>query len=273
MRLLYVSETVGKPGVFALRHTLQALRDRYKPDFILGNGDGATGGFGLGKNHAFYLHKLGLQAITLGECAYYKKDLHPVFEASSFLLRPANLPLNSPGRGWKLFSVGNMRLAVISLLGQTGWSRLYPFQPLLALDDILAKLAGITPLILVDFHAGTTAEKQLFFSYADGKVSAVVGSHTKVMTGDERISAKGTALLTDAGRTGSQLSVGGFEPAKEIERLETGVPLRSLPSWADLAVQGIFIDIDEKGHAVALETFTESCQEVPHESTGNDHED
>ena len=92
MRILYVAEPVGKPGLFTLRHTLGALKNEFRPDFVWGGGDGATGGFGLGKNHAFYLHKLGLQAVTLGECAFYKKDLHPMMPTLNFLLRPANFP-------------------------------------------------------------------------------------------------------------------------------------------------------------------------------------
>ncbi len=97
--MLYVAEPVGKPGLFTLRHTIGDLQKEFKPDFVWGGGDGATGGFGLGKNHAFSLHKMGLQAVTLGECAYYKKDLHPVLPTMNFVLRPANFPEAAPGPG------------------------------------------------------------------------------------------------------------------------------------------------------------------------------
>jgi len=273
MRLLYVAEPVGKPGLFTLRHTLGQLKEEFRPDFVVGGGDGATGGFGLGKNHAYYLHKLGLQAVTLGECAYYKKDLHPVLDQVNFVLRPANFPEGNPGRGWGLYRAAGGRVAVVSLLGQSGFTKTHLANPLLTLEPILEKVRRETPHILVDFHAATSAEKATFFHWAAGRVSAVVGSHHKIPTADARVLAGGTAVVTDAGRTGSRQSVGGFAPAKEIERFLQGVPGRSEDSWADLAVQGVMIETDEQGRALSIQSFQRTCQEVPHEPSGNDQED
>ena len=273
MRILYVAEPVGKPGLFSLRHTLGELRNEFKPDFVWGGGDGATGGFGLGKNHAFYLHMIGLQAVTLGECAYYKKDLHPMLPTMNFVLRPANFPESAPGRGYRIFSASGGRVAVVSLLGQSGFTKTHLPSPFSTLDGIIDKLKRDTPHIVVDFHAATTAEKGTFFHWADGKVSAVVGSHQKIPTADARVLPGGTAVITDAGRTGSRQSVAGFLPSKEIERFLTGVPDRSQECWDDLTVQGVFIETDGAGRALSIRSFQKTCQEVPRESTGNDQED
>jgi hypothetical protein len=273
MRILYIAEPVGKPGLFTLRHTLGALKNEFQPDFVCGGGDGATSGFGLGKNHAFYLHKVGLQAVTLGECAYYKKDLHPMMPTLHFLLRPANFPETNPGRGWRIYTTPAGKIGVVSLLGQGGYTKTHLPSPMTTLDAILDRVRRETPHVLVDFHAATTAEKATFFHWADGKVSAVVGSHQKVPTADARVLPQGTAVMTDSGRTGSRQSVGGFAPAKEIERFLTGVPDRSEEWWADLTVQGVFIETDDAGRARSVQPFQRSCKEVPREPTGNDQED
>ena len=273
MRLLYVAEPVGKPGLFTLRHTLADLRAEFRPDFLWGGGDGATGGFGLGKNHAFYLHKLGLQAITLGECAFYKKDLHPALPTMNFVLRPANFPESAPGRGWRIYNTPAGKVAVVSLLGQSGYNKTHLTSPFTTLEGLLDRLRRETPHILVDFHAVTTAEKGTFFHWADGKVSAVVGSHQKIPTADARILPRGTAVITDAGRTGSRQSVGGFAPAKEIERFLTGLPDKSEACWTDLTVQGIFVETEETGQARSVQPFQRSCKELPNEPAGNDQED
>jgi len=273
MRILYVAEPVGKPGLFTLRHTLGALRNEFQPDFVFGSGDGATGGFGLGKNHAFYLHKLGLQAVTLGECAFYKKDLHPMLPTLNFVLRPANFPESAPGKGVRLYRTPAGTVAVVSLLGQSGYPKTHLPSPFFTLEGVLDRLRQETAHVLVDFHAATTAEKGTFFHWADGKVSAVIGSHQKVPTADARILPGGTAVITDAGRTGARQSVAGFAPAKEIERFLTGVPDRSEAGWDDLTVQGIYIETDDSGRARSVQPFQRTCKEVPHEPTGNDQED
>lgn len=273
MRLLYVAEPVGKPGLFSLRHTLGLLRNEFQPDVVLGSGDGTTGGFGLGKNHAYYLHKIGLQAVTLGECAYYKKDLHPLMPTMNFLLRPANFPDSAPGRGIRVFGTPAGRVAVVSLLGQSGFTKTHLPSPFTTLEGQLERLRRDTNHIVVDFHAATTAEKGAFFHWADGKVSAVIGSHQKIPTADARVLPGGTAVVTDAGRTGSRQSVAGFLPTREIGRFLTGVPDRSEASWVDLTVQGVFIETDSAGRARSIQSFQRSCPEVPHESSGNDQED
>lgn len=273
MRILYAAEIVGKAGVFTMKNLLPSLKEEFKPDFIFGCADGVTGGFGLGKNHAFYLHKLGLRALTLGECSYYKKDLPPLLPTSGFLLRPANLPSSAPGKGWRIFETPSGKVAVVSLLGQSGYSKLHSSSPFHTLDSIIEKVRAETPRIVVDFHACTTAEKNTLFHYAAGRVSAVIGSHTKVPTADARVLPAGTAVITDAGRTGSQTSVAGFLPDKEIQRYLTGIPQRSEETWADLAFQGVFVELDSGGKAVKVQNIQRICKEVPHDQTGHGDQD
>ncbi|NNM54066.1 MAG: YmdB family metallophosphoesterase [Spirochaetales bacterium] len=258
MRLLYIAEIVGKPGLFALRHTLEELKQRYQPDILWGNGDGATGGFGLGLNHAHTLRKLGLQVITLGECAFYKKDVHPLLASSHFLLRPENLPEEAPGQGWQVLKSGPDRVAFLSLVGQAGWNRLTPVSPFTAFDRALERLQGQNIPLLIDFHAVTTAEKQTLLAYVDGKVAALLGSHAKVATADAQITSHGTAYVTDAGRTGSRASIGGFLPEKELQRLQTGIPLKSEPCWQELVVEGVFLELSHN-KGVRIEPFTQAC--------------
>jgi metallophosphoesterase (TIGR00282 family) len=273
MRVLYIAEIVGKSGIFTLKNTLASVRAEFKPDFVVGSGDGVTGGFGMGKNHGFYLHKLGMSAVTLGECAYFKKDLPPALPTMGFVLRPANFPAQSPGRGYKVFDTPAGRVAVISLLGQSGFSKAHVPSPFLTLDAVLEKIPREVKTIVVDFHAATTAEKNTFFHFADGKVSTVLGSHGKIVTADERLMPKGTAVITDAGRTGSQQSVQGFLPAKEISRFLTGLPDRSQESWEALAFQGVLVDIESNGRPRSIERIVVPCLEEVHESTRNDQED
>lgn len=263
MIILYLAEIVGKPGIFAVKSLLGKLKKELGADFVVANGDGTTGGFGLGKNHAFYLHKLGINALTAGDFSLSKKDLQPVLGTLPFLLRPANLPSGAPGRGWRFFEAAGQKLAVISLLGQAGFSRTHGSNPFTLLDSLLEKIRPETKTILVDFHASATAEKQTFFFHAAGRVSAVIGSHGRIQTADEKILPGGTAILTDAGRCGSTVSVGGFAPGPEITRYLTGVPGRSEETWAGLEVQGVLIETNAEGQAVRLERIRRVCTEVP----------
>lgn len=258
MRLLYIAEIVGKPGLFALRHTLDELKHRYQPDILWGNGDGATGGFGIGLNHAHSLRKLGLQMITLGDCAFYKKDVHPLLDSAHFLLRPENLPEEAPGHGWRILKSGPQPLAFLSLVGQAGWNRLNPSSPFTAFDRVFERLHDQNIPLVVDFHATATAEKQTLLAYVDGKATALLGSHTKVATADARLTSQGTAYVTDTGRTGSRSSIGGFLPEKELRRLQTGIPLKSEPSWQELVVEGVFLELAHN-KAVTIESFTQPC--------------
>ena len=316
LRILFIGEIVGRAGIFCIKSMLPALKQELKPDFVIANGDGATGGFGLGKNHAIYLRKLGIDVITSGDQIYFKKDMVEHIERASYILRPANFPQADPGRGWRFYSVatavpagdvamvegeavseqphvppaenpnqgtaattekpavpsphrrrealpGTKTIAVINLLGQSGFSRTHLGNPFLHLPELVARIRHETPIIILDFHALTTAEKSTMFYHADGLVSAVLGSGTRIVTADAEVLPSGTAVISDTGRTGSLNSVSGLDPSIEIQKFLTQIPERSKDAWDNLELQGVVLDIDDDGKATRIEMIRRPCMDVP----------
>jgi hypothetical protein len=257
MKILYVAELVGKAGVFSFKKAIKELKTLYPWDFLIVNADGATGGNGLGHNHAVYIHKLGANVITLGECCFYKKDLTENMEKFPYVLRPENLNTEAPGIGLRVFKAGSpgtgQKVAVAVLLGQRGFTRLHANSPFAALPSILRDLQKQTPYVIVDFHAQATAEKKTFFHAADGLCSAIIGSHTRVQTADETIMPGGTAVISDAGRTGSQMSIGGCDINSRIKEYITGIPDWTKEAWEAPELQGVYLDIGNDGKALSIE--------------------
>ncbi len=270
IRILFIGEIVGKSGVWCVKELLPKLKKDRGIDFVIADGEGATGGFGIGKNHAIYLHKLGIDVITTGECSYYKKDIVDHLSRSAYLLRPANYPPKNPGRGFMVYECNGRKLAVISLLGVAGFKRVHLKNPYSLLPRLLESIGSETNAVILDYHAVTTAEKATMFALADGKVSAVVGTHTKAITADERILSGGTAVITDAGRTGSLESVGGLDPVIEIRKLTTLVHEYSKEAWAKLELQGVIIEIDDSGKAKSITRLRETCPPPPQAATQAD---
>ena len=269
LRILFIGEIVGKAGVFCVKAVLPHLRKEHSVDLVIANADGATGGFGLGKNHAIYLRKLGVDVITGGEQIFFKKDMVPHIDSAYYILRPANFPPAAPGRGWRYFNVGESRVAVISLLGQAGYDRVHPSNPFTYLPELAGRARNETPYVIVDFHAVTTAEKNTMFYCADSQVSAVIGTGTRVQTDDAAIMPGGTAVITDAGRTGSRDSVAGLDPRPEIRKFMTAIPERSTDAWSALELQGVLLDIGPDGKAVSIEPVAQPCEEEPGDRTGS----
>jgi metallophosphoesterase (TIGR00282 family) len=263
MRVLFIGEIVGKSGVWVVKELLPKIRQEKRIDFVIADGEGATGGFGIGKNHAVYLHKLGIDAITTGECSYYKKDIVEHFNRAPYMIRPANYPPRNPGRGYMIFEKNGRKIAVMSLLGIAGFKRVHLKNPFSLLPKLLESITPETNTVVLDFHAVTTAEKATMFTIADGKVSAVVGTHTKALTADDRVMAGGTGVITDAGRTGSLASVAGLDPEIEIRKLTTLVHEYSTEGWAMLEMQGVVIEIGDDGKALSMERFREPCTAPP----------
>jgi hypothetical protein len=267
LRVLFIGEIVGKSGVWCVKELLPKVKKQHSIDFVIADGEGATGGFGLGKNHSVYLHKLGIDCITLGECAYYKKDMVEHIARSPYILRPANYPQKNPGRGWMIYEAADRKVAVISLLGQSGFRRVHLKNPYSLLPKLLEAITPQTRTVVVDFHAVTTAEKGTLFWVADGKVSAVIGTHTKALTADERIFPGGTAVITDAGRTGSIESVAGLDPEIEIRKLTTLIHEYSKEAWGKLEMQGVVLEIGEDGKASAIRRIREEIVAPPSAAT------
>ncbi|MDR2178460.1 MAG: YmdB family metallophosphoesterase [Treponema sp.] len=263
MKILYVAEIVGKAGVYALKNGLPELRRRKPFDFLVACADGATGGNGLGRNHAAYLHKLGANVLTTGECCFYKKDLTENLAKLPYVLRPENLNAEAPGCGSRIYKAGAEKIAVTVLLGQSGFGRIHGNSPYAALPSLLERLSQETPFVIVDFHAEATAEKKTLFAAADGRCSAVIGSHTRVQTTDETILPGGTAVICDAGRTGSAESVGGTDTESRIKEYLSGIPDWTREAWARPELQGVFIELDSGGRALSIERIRLELPEIP----------
>jgi calcineurin-like phosphoesterase len=172
MTILYTAELVGKAGVYAFRKGFDELKNKRKIDFTIVCADGATGGNGLGRIHAGRIRKLGAQVITTGECCFYKKDLVENIDKIPYVLRPANLNPEAPGIGIRVFRLGDRgdtKIAVVVFLGQSGFSRIHSNSPVSGLPALMERLRQETPYIVIDFHAGPTAEKQTFYAAADGR--------------------------------------------------------------------------------------------------------
>jgi metallophosphoesterase (TIGR00282 family) len=266
LKVLFIGEIVGKSGVFCVKKLLPELKETTGADFIIANGESATGGFGIGKNHAVYLHKLGIDSITSGERIYYKKDMVEHIQKAPYILRPVNFPYDNPGRGWMIYKRDEFSIGVINILGQVGFYKIHLTNPFILAPEIVKKVAQTTRIIIVDFHAAMTAEKNGLFYHLNGQVSAVVGSHTKVLSADERILSGGTAVITDAGRTGSINSVGGLDYEIELKQYLTQIPEYSKAAWDNLELQGVVISIEkETGKATGIERIRMHCEGGEHD--------
>ena len=262
VRVLFIGEIVSKAGVHCVKTILSDLRKELDLDFVIANGDGATSGYGIGKNHSIYLRKLGVDVITGGDQTFFKKDMVPHLQSASYILRPANLPPQSPGRGWRTYTVGTRSIGVINMLGQSGFHRIHGSSPFTFLPELAKRIQETTPIIIVDFHALTTAEKYSMFYHADGLVSAVIGTGTRVITGDHQVLPKGTAVVCDVGRTGSLDSVAGLNPKVEIRQFLSAIPERSSDTFANPELQGALLEIGDDGKALSIEPLRRACDSV-----------
>ncbi|MGP1576241.1 MAG: TIGR00282 family metallophosphoesterase [Treponema sp.] len=265
MRIAYISEIIGKSGIYTVKKLLGNLKKSFQPDFIIANANSASCAGGLEKRHAVFLKKLGVDCITAGDFIFHKADTVAALDSLPFVLRPFNIPNASPGAGYNFFTCGQQcykqcykhdcqqKIAVVSLLGRIGYHRLQADNPFTAIDLLLPRIQRETSIILVDFSAFATAEKQTMGFFLAGKVSAVIGSGTKALTADSRILAGSTAYITDAGRTGSFDSVGGYTPHQKIREYRSGLCEYVQDSWEKLCLQAVIVTTDVKGNASSIE--------------------
>ncbi|MDA3852604.1 MAG: TIGR00282 family metallophosphoesterase [Spirochaetaceae bacterium] len=262
MRVLFIGEIVGKAGIYCLKQKLKSIKEEYQIDFVIANGNGVTGGFGLGKNHSIQLHKLGIDLFTSGECIYYKKDMVGHIWKAPYVLRPANYPAGNPGRGWAVLEAAEKKIAVLNFMGLSGYSRVHLNNPFNYIDDVIERVKKQTPVVVVNFHGATTAEKQTMGYYLDGKVSACIGTGQKCLTADDVLTPNKSFYITDAGRTGSFMSVGGLDSTIEMEKFLRQIPERSQNTMEGMEFQGIVLNInDEDGKTEEYQILKIPCQE------------
>jgi metallophosphoesterase (TIGR00282 family) len=244
---------VGSPGRGALETRLKLMREDLGVDVVVLNGENAADGIGITPRLADRLFEAGADAITLGNHAFRRSEIGPYLESSERLIRPANTSKLTPGRGLTVVPAANgARLAVINVLGSLF---LHPATSMFeVIDDLVDEARRETPLVLVDVHAEATSEKIALALWLDGRVTAVVGTHTHVQTSDARLLAQGTAFITDAGMTGPHDSVIGVVPEPAIRRMRTGLPVRFATAQGDVRIEGALIECDsETGRASSIE--------------------
>ncbi len=245
MKILFIGDIVGKPGRNAVKEGLSDIVNKLKIDFVIANAENAAGGFGITKAIAEDLFSLGIDILTSGNHIWDKKEAVTYIPKENRLLRPANYPVEVPGTGSIVVntSAGD-KVAVLNLSGRIFMQPLdCPFQ--VSKREISA-LKEQTKIIIVDFHAEATSEKSAFGWFLDGKVSAVVGTHTHVQTADERILPKGTAFITDAGMTGPADSVIGVKREQIINKFLTHIPVRFETAKGRSILSCVVLDINEK---------------------------
>ncbi len=255
IRLLFVGDIVASAGRKALHAHLDSLVDRERVDFVIANLENAAGGFGITIAVLEELDSLPVDVWTSGNHIWDKREGVPILDAHPSLLRPANYPEGNPGRGWCVEETpAGIPVAVINLQGQAFMTPIE--NPFRVADRVLDEIKDAYPelkIILVDIHAEATSEKNAIGWYLDGRVSAVVGTHTHVPTADERILPKGTAYQTDVGMTGPYESIIGMRPAKVIERFLFNTPRPFEPAKRGVQLRGVLVDTDENtGKATAI---------------------
>ena len=259
VKILFIGDIVGGPGRQAVARELHRLIDRYRIDLVIANGENAAGGFGITEEKAKELFSLGIDVLTSGNHVWDKKESFPYIRREDRLVRPANYPLETIGRGSTVVrTAGGISVGVLNLEGRVFMNSLdCPFR---AAEREIAQLKEKVSIIFVDFHAEATSEKVALGWHLDGRVSAVIGTHTHVQTADERILPGGTAYMTDAGMTGSFDSVIGVKKELAIERFLTQMPVRFEVAKKDIRLNGIVIEIDEtSGSALAVERISLTC--------------
>ncbi len=256
-RVLMIGDLIGKPGRQAVEQVLPDLREERGIDFVTANGENVAGGMGLTPSTADALLDAGVDVITSGNHVWDKKEIYPYLESSERVLRPHNYGTHGvPGRGWGTFdALDGSHLAVINLQGRTYMQPIdNPFTDADTLLDEASAPEPLPPIRLVDFHCELTSEKNALGLHLDGRVSAVVGTHTHVVTGDERILPGGTAYQTDLGMTGPVWSVIGFEPSTVLPRFINALPTRFEVGEGPVVFNATQIDIDPAtGRALAVE--------------------
>ncbi|GGA34702.1 metallophosphoesterase [Kroppenstedtia guangzhouensis] len=241
MRILMIGDIVGSPGRKALLEYLPRLKRSHHPDLVVVNGENAADGRGITRSIAREFFGSGVDCITLGNHTWDKREIFDFIDGEKRIVRPANYPEGTPGQGYARLKFHGGELVVINLMGRSFLSNLdCPFREA---DAILKKLKG-NPPVLVDFHAETTSEKLALAWYLDGRVSAVIGTHTHVQTADERILPKGTAYLTDVGMVGPYDSVLGMNKDLVIKKFLTQLPVRFEVSKGRVQFNAVLIDLD-----------------------------
>ncbi len=262
MKILFVGDVFGKPGKRAASQFIPKIRVEHGIDFCIANGENAAGGFGLTDNIAKKMLAYGIDVITSGNHIWDRQEASRLLEEeSSRILRPANYPPKVPGVGYTVRETNNgVKVGVVNLQGRIFMPPIdCPFR---TADDIINRIRPQVKVIIVDIHAEATSEKMALGWYLDGRVSAVLGTHTHVMTADERILPKGTAYISDVGMTGPYDSVIGVKFEQSLSKIMNQIPIRFTPAEKGVMFSAVIVEINERtGGALYIERISENGDE------------
>lgn len=253
MKVVFVGDVVASPGRRGFAAVMPELRERFGPDLVIVNGENSAGGVGITPATASELFGAGADVITLGNHAYRRSEILDYLDGNEPVIRPSNFRRSNPGRGSVLVEAGDRTVAVVNLIGKIGLDAAR--SPFDEADQLIDELSDRADAIVVDFHAEVTSEKVALGWYLDGRVAAVLGTHTHVPTADGRVLPGGTAYISDVGMTGSRNGVLGVDRNVIIDRMRTGLPSRFTDAIGDVWVMGAAIEIAEDGLATAIEPF------------------
>jgi metallophosphoesterase (TIGR00282 family) len=252
MRILFLGDVFGPSGRRAVESRLATLKDELGADFCIVNCENVADGMGVTAKLAEKLLAAGADVLTTGNHVWRHRDIVPFLERSDRIVRPANL--TGPGRGVTVVeSRAGDPVGVVNLQGALFLSP--PLHPFLVVDELVEEARSRARVVVVDFHAEATSEKIALARMLDGRVTAVIGTHTHVQTNDARVQPGGTAAITDAGMTGPHDSVIGVEAKLAIERMRTGRPVRFVPAEGDVRIEGVVVDCDSDGRSTRCETL------------------
>lgn len=253
MNILFIGDVVGSIGRDMISEYLPKLKEKYHPHITIINGENAAAGRGITEKIYRGFLEAGAQAVTLGNHTWDNREIYDFIDKEKYLIRPANFPDNNPGKGMTYIKMNNDEIAVISLQGRTFLPPSdCPFQKA---DQLVKEARKRTPIIFVDFHAEATSEKQAMGWFLDGKVSAVIGTHTHVQTADNRILPQGTAFMSDVGMTGPYDGILGMDRDVVLKKFLTGMPGRfEVPKNGRSQLSAVWMEIDKtNGHAKKIE--------------------
>ncbi|MGB8005369.1 MAG: TIGR00282 family metallophosphoesterase [Gaiellaceae bacterium] len=252
MRILFIADAVGVPGRRALEERLQSLREELRVDICILNGENLADGVGITPKLADKMLACGVDAITLGNHTWRRGEIIPYLKESDRLIRPANMSKRAPGRGLTFVAAADgTEVAVINLIGSLFLGP--PVGPFEVIDELVDEARKRTPVIVVDMHGEATSEKVALANWLDGKVTAVLGTHTHIQTNDARVQPGGTAAITDAGMTGPHDSVIGVQAELAIRAMRTGMPVRFETASGDVRIEGALVECGADGRAVTCE--------------------
>lgn len=250
MNILFIGDVVGRPGRNYLAKNLDKLKKENAIDFTIVNGENCAGGVGITKSTYDELLGLGVDMVTLGNHSWAKKEIFEFIEESDKLVRPANYPKGTPGRGFRIAERAGKRIAVINLCGRVYMDCIEcPFK---TVDAILEEINSKADIIIIDFHAEATSEKLALGWYLDGRVHAVLGTHTHVQTSDERVLPGGTAYITDTGMTGPRDSILGVDKEIVINKFITSMPARFEVAIGEAILGAVSIQLDDNNKVAGI---------------------